>query len=146
VHKCTRWVAVMSGAPIIVAACGSSSKKTTATTGAATRLAGRPVARRSRSGPFDTIVEVAGRANATNYGWPAACGPGTWPRRTASPRRSVPPMWVNTYNLFDPAVPFGGYKMSGRRREMGPDALDEYLNTKAVWVVSAPFLTNHSRR
>jgi aldehyde dehydrogenase (NAD+) len=43
-------------------------------------------------------------------------------------------VWVNTYNLFDPAVPFGGYRMSGWGHECGPDALDEYLTTKAVWI------------
>jgi aldehyde dehydrogenase (NAD+) len=43
-------------------------------------------------------------------------------------------VWVNTYNLFDPVVPFGGYKMSGWGHEMGPEALNEYLYTKAVWI------------
>jgi aldehyde dehydrogenase (NAD+) len=41
---------------------------------------------------------------------------------------------VNTYNMFDPAMPFGGYKMSGWGRECGPGALDAYLNTKAVFI------------
>jgi aldehyde dehydrogenase (NAD+) len=36
--------------------------------------------------------------------------------------------------LFDPAVPFGGYKASGWGREMGSDVLDEYLNVKSVWI------------
>ena len=43
-------------------------------------------------------------------------------------------VWVNTYNLFDPVVPFGGYRMSGWGHECGPDALDQYLMTKAVWI------------
>jgi aldehyde dehydrogenase (NAD+) len=36
--------------------------------------------------------------------------------------------------LMDPAVPFGGYKMSGWGREMGEQGLDEYLNVKSVWI------------
>ena len=43
-------------------------------------------------------------------------------------------VWVNPYNLFDPVVPFGGYKMSGWSHECGPNALGEYLNTTAVWI------------
>ena len=34
---------------------------------------------------------------------------------------------------MDPAMPFGGYKMSGYGRESGPEHVQEYLNTKAVW-------------
>ncbi len=36
--------------------------------------------------------------------------------------------------MLDPAVPFGGYKLSGWGKEGGPEALDSFLNTKAVWV------------
>ncbi|TIT61621.1 MAG: aldehyde dehydrogenase family protein, partial [Mesorhizobium sp.] len=43
-------------------------------------------------------------------------------------------VWVNTYHAIDPAVPFGGYKMSGYGREGGTEHLDEYLNTKGVWI------------
>ena len=43
-------------------------------------------------------------------------------------------VWVNTYHALDPAVPFGGYKMSGYGREGGAEHLDEYLNTKGVWI------------
>ncbi len=43
-------------------------------------------------------------------------------------------VWVNTYNLYDPASPFGGYKQSGFGRELGREALDGYLQTKSVWV------------
>jgi aldehyde dehydrogenase (NAD+) len=38
---------------------------------------------------------------------------------------------------MDPAVPFGGYKMSGYGRESGKQHLEEYLNTKAVWIKTA---------
>jgi aldehyde dehydrogenase (NAD+) len=43
-------------------------------------------------------------------------------------------VWVNTMLLFDPAVPFGGYRMSGWGREMGEGSLEEYLNVKSVWI------------
>ena len=43
-------------------------------------------------------------------------------------------MWINTYNFYDPAAPFGGYKASGFGRDLGADALAGYLETKTVWV------------
>jgi phenylacetaldehyde dehydrogenase len=43
-------------------------------------------------------------------------------------------VWVNTYNVFDAALPFGGLKESGWGREMGREVLDNYLQTKAVWI------------
>jgi len=43
-------------------------------------------------------------------------------------------VWVNCYQAMDPAVPFGGYKMSGYGRESGKQHLEEYLNVKAVWI------------
>jgi aldehyde dehydrogenase (NAD+) len=41
-------------------------------------------------------------------------------------------VWVNCYQVTDPAVPFGGYKMSGQGRESGLQHLEEYVNVKAV--------------
>ena len=41
-------------------------------------------------------------------------------------------VWINCYNVFDAALPFGGYKQSGWGREMGHDALDLYTQKKAV--------------
>jgi phenylacetaldehyde dehydrogenase len=41
-------------------------------------------------------------------------------------------VWINCYNIFDAALPFGGYKQSGWGREMGHDALEMYTETKAV--------------
>jgi acyl-CoA reductase-like NAD-dependent aldehyde dehydrogenase len=43
-------------------------------------------------------------------------------------------VWVNCYQAMDPAVPFGGYKMSGYGRESGKQHVEEYLNVKAVWI------------
>jgi aldehyde dehydrogenase (NAD+) len=85
--------------------------------------------------PFDTIEEVAARSNATSYGLAG----GVWTQDVGKAHRFAQEIragtvWVNTYNLFDPVVPFGGYKMSGWGHEMGPEALGEYLYTKAVWI------------
>ena len=43
-------------------------------------------------------------------------------------------VWINTYNAFDSASPFGGYKQSGFGRDLGSYALDQYTNVKSVWV------------
>jgi aldehyde dehydrogenase (NAD+) len=43
-------------------------------------------------------------------------------------------VWVNTYNMYDPAMPFGGYKASGFGRELGARALESYTESKSVWV------------
>jgi acyl-CoA reductase-like NAD-dependent aldehyde dehydrogenase len=43
-------------------------------------------------------------------------------------------VWVNTYNIYDPAAPFGGYKQSGFGRDLGRVALDGYMESKTVWV------------
>ena len=43
-------------------------------------------------------------------------------------------VWINTYNGFDSASPFGGYKHSGWGREMGKHALEHYTQVKSVWV------------
>ncbi|AMS44326.1 aldehyde dehydrogenase family protein [Aminobacter aminovorans] len=85
--------------------------------------------------PFDTLDEVVRRANDTPYG--LAAGVFTRDLSTAhqlSRRLQAGSVWVNTYHAIDPAVPFGGYKMSGYGREGGTDHLDEYLNTKGVFI------------
>jgi len=43
-------------------------------------------------------------------------------------------VWINTYNMFNAASPFGGYKQSGYGREMGKHALEHYTQVKSVWV------------
>ena len=85
--------------------------------------------------PFDSLEDATKRANATPYGLAA----GVFTRDVAKAHRisaalRAGSVWVNTYHVLDPAVPFGGYKMSGYGREGGVEQLDEYLNTKAVWL------------
>jgi len=88
--------------------------------------------------PFDDIEEVTTRANQTCFG----LGSGVWTRdvnkavRLARTIRAGS-VWVNCYQAMDPAVPFGGYKMSGYGRESGIQHVEEYLNVKAVWIRTA---------
>jgi aldehyde dehydrogenase (NAD+) len=85
--------------------------------------------------PFDNFDEVIGRANATRFGLAG----GVWTRditRAHAAARAIRAgsIWINHYQAMDPAVPFGGYKMSGFGREGGAEHLDSYLNTKGVWI------------
>ncbi|CAN7242204.1 aldehyde dehydrogenase family protein [Rhizobium sp. LjRoot30] len=85
--------------------------------------------------PFDTLDEVVTRANATPYGLAAGVftsNVGTAHKLTQ--RIKAGTVWVNMYHALDPAVPFGGMKMSGYGREGGVEHLGEYLETKAVWI------------
>ncbi len=83
--------------------------------------------------PFSDPEEVLPTANNSIYGLAAA----VWTRdigkahRTAAKLRAGT-VWINCYNIFDAALPFGGYKQSGWGREMGHDALELYTETKAV--------------
>ncbi|MGE4430345.1 MAG: aldehyde dehydrogenase [Sphingobium sp.] len=84
---------------------------------------------------FDTIEEAITRANATEFG----LGSGIWTRDLATAHlmaRGIRAgsVWVNCYQMLDPGVPFGGYRMSGFGRESGPHHIEEYLETKAVWI------------
>ena len=86
--------------------------------------------------PFTDIEEVdPARAMPRPSAWAAASGRATSARRTSS-RRAIRAgsVWVNCYQAMDPAVPFGGYKMSGYGRESGLQHVEEYLNVKAVWI------------
>jgi len=84
---------------------------------------------------FDTIEEMLARANATEFGLAS----GVWTRDLATAHRMsrgirAGSVWVNCYQMLDPGVPFGGYKMSGFGRESGPHHIEDYLETKSVWI------------
>ena len=87
---------------------------------------------------FDDPEELVRRANNTNFG----LGSGIWTRDVSKAHRFAKAIragsvWVNCYQTMDPAVPFGGYKMSGYGRESGIHHLDEFLNVKSVWIKTA---------
>jgi acyl-CoA reductase-like NAD-dependent aldehyde dehydrogenase len=84
---------------------------------------------------FDELEEAICQANMNPYGLAAA----VWTRDIAKAhqvarRLEAGTVWINTYNNYDPAAPFGGYKMSGYGRELGMHALDSYTQVKSVWV------------
>ncbi|TVT24362.1 aldehyde dehydrogenase family protein [Amycolatopsis acidiphila] len=83
---------------------------------------------------FDTVDELATRANANQYGLAA----GVWTNdvrkaHDLARRLQAGTVWINCYNYFDGAVPFGGYKNSGHGRDGGRAALEKFLQTKSVW-------------
>jgi phenylacetaldehyde dehydrogenase len=85
--------------------------------------------------PFSDPAEVVRQANNNVYGLAAA----VWTRDISKAHRIASEIragtvWINCYNIFDAALPFGGYKQSGWGREMGSEALELYTETKAVCV------------
>ncbi len=84
---------------------------------------------------FKEAEDITRRANNTVYGLSA----GVWTRDIGKAHRlakqiKAGTIWVNCYNCFDAASPFGGYKQSGFGRELGKYALELYTQVKSVWV------------
>jgi len=84
--------------------------------------------------PYESLDEVAARANDTDYGLAA----GVWTQSLSNAHRlaamlKAGSVYINRWGQSNPAAPFGGYKASGIGREHGRTGLDAYLETKTVW-------------
>ena len=85
--------------------------------------------------PFKDAEDAVAQGNETFYGLAAA----VWTRDVGKALRVARALragtvWVNAYNLYDAALPFGGFKESGFGRELGQAGLDLYTEVKSVWV------------
>ena len=85
--------------------------------------------------PFETTEDIIAEANNSVYGLAA----GVWTSDISKAHKAAAALragtvWVNCYNLFDNHMPFGGYKQSGIGREMGVEAIENYLQTKSVCI------------
>jgi aldehyde dehydrogenase (NAD+)/phenylacetaldehyde dehydrogenase len=84
---------------------------------------------------FDGVDDAVAQANDVPYGLAA----GVWTRdvrkaHTVARRLAAGTVWVNMYNFYDPAMPFGGVKGSGFGRDLGEAGLAEYTQVKSVWM------------
>jgi aldehyde dehydrogenase (NAD+) len=84
---------------------------------------------------FKDTDEIVQRANNTFYGLAAA----VWTRDVSkahylAKKLKAGTVWINCYDVFDAAAPFGGFKMSGQGRELGEEGLKAYTETKTVVV------------
>jgi aldehyde dehydrogenase (NAD+) len=84
---------------------------------------------------FDDVDDAVRKGNDILYGLAA----GVWTRdvkkaHAVARRIQAGTVWVNAYNFYDAAMPFGGYKNSGFGRDLGPESLREYTQVKSVWV------------
>jgi len=83
--------------------------------------------------PYEGEDEAVAIANDTQYGLTAGIWSGDYERAVeVAERLRAGTIWINNWHQVDPSLPFGGYKQSGVGRELGPDALDEYTESKHV--------------
>ena len=85
--------------------------------------------------PFKNETDVAEQANKVMFGLSGA----VWTKDVKKAHRlaakiKAGTIWVNCFNVFDPAIPFGGYKMSGYGRELGKHSIELYTQIKSVWM------------
>ena len=85
--------------------------------------------------PFDDMDEVIKQANQTIYGLGGGiCTTDVRKAHKVAHALKTGNVWINTYNLTEPASPFGGYKQSGLGRENGAASIDMYTELKSIWV------------
>jgi phenylacetaldehyde dehydrogenase len=85
--------------------------------------------------PFDEEAEAVALANDNIYGLAAS----VFTQDISRAHRIVPKLeagsvWVNTHDMIDANTPFGGFKKSGIGKDLGPEQLEHFLETKSVWI------------